>query len=110
VLRSVTGAVVLTVVLSACAGLPDPECPPPPEVPFGCDYAVSTAAARLPSSHPIIVRIQVVKGDYRPLFPSLGSAAIEHVIFTYKDRSRVAVALYMDMWTGELIADEAGRY
>jgi len=103
----------VAVVLSSCAALPVAECPPSPSVPgsqveVSCADAVAAAVSKLPAGHPVVVRVQVVPGDFRPILGLGGSAA--HVVFTYSDRSRVAVALYVDDTTGELIPDELDTY
>jgi hypothetical protein len=101
------------VLLGGCASLPAPECPPTPspadsQVAVDCADAVDAAADHLPAEHPEVVRVQVVPGDYRPIFGGFGSAA--HVVFTYPDGLRVAVPIFVDDTTGELIPDEPGEY
>jgi hypothetical protein len=76
-------------------------------VPFDCAETVRTAVEQLPRDHPRIVRVQVVQGDFRPVFFG-GSDA--HVVFAYIDGSRVAVPLYADDTTGDLLPGEAGPY
>jgi hypothetical protein len=76
-------------------------------MPFGCSTAVSTAVTQLPSSHAAIVRVQVVRGDFRPV---TYGGSLEHVVFSYSDKSRVAVPLYVDTATGEMVPGELGAY
>jgi hypothetical protein len=105
--RLTAAFVGLAISMSACSGLPDAECPPPQQLRFDCREAVAAAVAQLPSGHPNVVRVQVVRGDFRAVLHG-GSDA--HVVFTYADGSRVAVPLIADDTTGVPLPGEAGPY
>ena len=104
---------VVALIVGGCSSLPTPECPPSlsalgSQVTVDCDDAVAAAAPELPADHPKVVRVQVVPGDFRAVYGGFGSDA--HVVFTYSTGSRVAVPLYVEDTTGELIPDEIGSY
>jgi hypothetical protein len=92
--------------MSACSSLSKAECPPGQELRFDCGEAVAAAVAQLPSGHPKVVRVQVVRGDFRAVLHG-GSDA--HVVFTYAGGSRVAVPLMADD-TGRPLPGEAEPY
>jgi hypothetical protein len=102
----------LLALLAACSSMPQPECPAPSDLEgmlptVDCGEAVTAAAEQLPDDHPEVVRIQVVPGEFRPI---LWGPAGAHVVFTYTDSHRVAVPLYLDDTTGDLIAEEVADY
>ena len=101
------GLIAITIGLAACSGLPDAKCPRPSQVPVGCSDAVNVAVAQLASDHPAVVRVQVVRGDFRPV---MFGGSLVHVVFAYSGGARVAVPIYQFEPDGEVTAGEAGTY
>jgi hypothetical protein len=99
--------VAIAIGLAACSGLPNAECPPPSQLSVGCSDAVNAAVGQLPSDHPAVVRMQVVRGDFRPV---THGGSLVHVVFTYSGGARVAVPIYQLEPNGEVTAGEAGKY
>lgn len=103
--RLAGGLIAITIGLAACSGLPDAECPPPSQVPVSCSDAVNLAVRQLPPKHSAVARVQVVRGDFRPV---MFGGSLVHVVFTYSGGARVAVPIYQFEPNGEVTAGEAG--
>jgi hypothetical protein len=97
------GLAAIAIGLAACSGLPDAECPPPSQMPVSCSDAVNLAVAQLASDHPAVARVQVVRGDFRPV---MFGGSLVHVVFTYSGGVRVAVPVYQFEPNGEVTAGE----
>jgi len=100
------GLVAIAIALGGCSGLLDAECPPPSQVRIACSDAVDVAVRQLPSDHPAVVRVQVVRGDFRPV---MFGGSLVHVMFTSSNGARVAVPIYQFQEDGEVTAGEPGK-